>query len=317
MSIATSEWYEGFAVREAAGHSPTYERLALAVARSGDLVERIDSLPEDKRQPNLLFASVRALGGPVEPPQLFEEWVVDNWDDVADTMRARMTQTNEPRRSATLLPFLSAIDGPLALLEVGASAGLCLYPDRWAYRYGDQLVGDPARPVLTCDATGSFTTPCRVPDVAWRAGIDLNPLDVDDPEDVRWLECLIWPEQTERVERLHTAIALAREDRAHLVAGDLDVDLPALAAQAPEDATLVVFHSAVLSYVPLDRRQRFVDQVQKLPGHWISNEGPRVLPEVSALVPAGREDTRHRFLTAVDGRPVAWSGGHGQSIEII
>lgn len=317
MSIGTSEWYAGFAVREAAGNSPTYERLAYAVAASPEIIDRLDTLPDDKRQPNLLFASTRALGGPVHAPAAFTEWVVANWDALAATMRARLTQTNEPGRCATLLPFLSRFDGPLALLEVGASAGLCLYPDRWQYRYEDSVVGDPRAPLLTCEPFGAFTAPIRLPQVMWRAGLDLNPLDVTEADDVRWLEALIWPEQTERRDRLREAIAIAQDDPALLVAGDLNDDLAALATKAPGDATLVIFHSAVLTYVSPEERQRFVDQVTALPGHWLSNEGPGVLPAVTAQVPTGREDTRHRFLTALDGRPVAWSGPHGQSIELL
>ncbi len=317
MSISTSEWYAAFAVREAAGNSPTYERLARAVAASAAIIDRLDSLPEDKRQPNLLFASTRAMGGPVDAPQPFAEWVLGNWSALAATMRTSLTQTNEPRRSATLLPFLSSIDGPIALLEVGASAGLCLYPDRWQYRYDDTVVGDPDAPLLICEPIGPFTAPVRLPEVTWRAGIDLNPLDVTDADDVRWLEALIWPEQSERRDGLRDAIAIAQDDPALLVAGDLNDDLATLAAKVPSDATLVVFHSAVLTYVTPEERQRFVDQVSALPGHWISNEGPGVLPALTAQVPGGREDTQHRFLTALDGRPVAWSGPHGQSVELL
>ena len=317
MSNGTKQMYEGFALREAAGHSPTYERLALAVAAHDGLLERLGTLAEGKRQPNLLFACTRALGGPVDAPEPFTTWACAHWDELAPLMRTRLTQTNEPRRCATLVPFLSSIEGPLALLEVGASAGLCLYPDRWQYRYGDDVVGDPDAPLLTCEPIGPFTPPTRLPEVVWRAGLDLNPLDVTDADDVRWLEALIWPEQGERRERLHQAVTIAMNDPTLLVAGDLNGDLAALAAQAPMDATLVVFHSAVLTYVTPEDRQRFVDQVTALPGHWISNEGPGVLPTVDAQVPAGREDTRHRFLTGLDGVPRAWAGPHGQSIELL
>lgn len=232
-------------------------------------------------------------------------------------MRTRLTQTNEPGRCATLLPFLAAIEGPLALLEVGASAGLCLYPDRWQYRYADAVVGDPDAPLLACEPLGPFTAPSRLPEVIWRAGIDLNPLDVTDADDVRWLEALVWPEQTERRARLHDALAIARDDPALLTAGDLNDELVALASNAPDDATLVVFHSAVLTYVSAEARGRFVEQVTALPGHWLANEGPGVLPAVTAQVPAGRADSQDRFLTAFDGRPVAWSGPHGQSVELL
>jgi hypothetical protein len=317
MGPSTSEWYDAFAEREAAGNSPIYQRLAHAVAAHTEIIGRLNTLPHDKRQPNLLFASVRALGGPIDAPKPFAEWALGNWDALAATMRNRRTQTNEPRRCATLLPFLSSIEGPLALIEVGASAGLCLYPDRWQYRYNDAAVGDADAPLLTCKPVGSFTGPSRLPEVSWRAGIDVNPLDVTNVDDVRWLEALIWPEQAERRNRLHDAIAIAQDDPAVLVAGDLNDDLNALVSQAPSDATLVVFHSAVLTYVTPEKRQEFVDQVTALRGHWISNEGSGVLPAVTAQVPASRKDFHHRFLTALDGRPVAWSGPHGQSIELL
>ena len=315
--MLTSEWYRRFAEREARGLSATYERLALAVADHAELLSLLDGLPEEKRQPNLLFAAVRSLGGPTGDPGSFTTWVVDRWGPVADRMRSRLTQTNEPRRLATLLPMLASLDGPLALLEVGASAGLCLYPDRWSYRYGTEHVGDPGRPVLTCEPIGAFAVPERVPEVVWRAGIDLNPLDIGAPEDVHWLESLVWPEQQDRRERLRTAVAIAREEPPTLVAGDLNEDLRALAAKAPDDATLVVFHSAVLTYVSPEERERFVAQVAELPGHWIANEGPGVLPDTAAGVAQGRHDTRNRFLTSLDGRPVAWSGPHGQSVELL
>jgi hypothetical protein len=120
-----------------------------------------------------LFGVVRLLGGSVEDPAAFRESVTGNWAAVEAELLTRTTQTNEGGRCAVLLPVLAALPQPLALLEVGASAGLCLYPDRYAYRYGDHVLGDGA-PVLDCVATG-LTPPDRRPEVVWRAGLDLNP----------------------------------------------------------------------------------------------------------------------------------------------
>src|SRR2546423_7082793 len=125
--VTTAELYREFGEREARGESPTYERLSLAVADDRGLLALIDTLPEPKRQPNLLYAAARYLGGPVDPPSAFSRWALAHWPSLAATMRERRTQTNEPGRCASLLPVLARLPQPLALLEVGASAGLCLY----------------------------------------------------------------------------------------------------------------------------------------------------------------------------------------------
>ncbi|MFY1669318.1 DUF2332 domain-containing protein [Plantactinospora sp. WMMB334] len=307
MTIAAD--YADFGVGEARDVSPAYERLALAVADDDELLALLGTLPAAKRQPNLLFGVVRLLGGPVEDPAEFHDYAVANWPLVAAEMRVRATQTNEAGRCALLLPVLAGLPQPLALLEVGASAGLCLYPDRYAYRYGDHLLGT-GEPVLDCAATG-LTPPARLPEVVWRAGLDLNPLRVGDPADIAWLDAVIWPEHAHRRARLRAAAAVAAAEPPLLLRGDLVDDLPALAGQAPAGATLVVFHSSVLYQVPASRRTAFVHLVRGLPGHWISNEAPEVLPHDDLPEPPG--GARHNVL-ALDGRPLAWTRGHGQSM---
>ncbi len=141
--------------------------------------------------------------------------------------------------------------------------------------------------------------------------LDLNPLDVTDPADVAWLDALIWPEHAHRSARLKAAAAVAAADPPLLVRGDLVDDLPALAAKAPADATLVVFHTSVMYQVPAPRREAFAEVVRALPGHWIANEAPHVLRYDT--MPAPPSDAFHNIL-ALDGRPLAWTRGHGQAI---
>ncbi|SCF39598.1 DUF2332 domain-containing protein [Micromonospora mirobrigensis] len=307
--MRTAETYARFATAEARGVSPAYERLALAVSRDPELLALLDTLPPAKRQPNLLFGVVRLLGGPVDDPAAFHDWTVANWPAVEEQIRVRATQTNEIGRCAVLLPVLAELPQPLALLEVGASAGLNLYPDRYAYRYGDHRLGT-GEPVLDCELTGT-APPTRLPEVVWRAGLDLNPLDVTDPADVAWLDALIWPEHTHRRERLRAAAPVAAAEPPLLVRGDLVDDLPTLAAKAPAGATLVVFHSSVLYQVPRPRREAFVELVRDLPGHWIAAETPEVLPHAQLPEPP---DDGMRNVLALDGRPLAWTAGHGQSL---
>ncbi len=306
----TATRYRRFAEDEVRGFSPSYERLCLGVAADADVLARLEQLPPSKRQPNLLLAAVRFVGGPTSSYPAFRDWVLDHWDELAATMRARRTQTNEPRRCAPLLPVLAALPQPLALIEVGASAGLCLCPDRYAYRYSlpgrEHRIG--ASPVeLRCAVTGPAPLPDKPPDVVWRAGLDLNPLDLRDDEDVRWLESLIWPEQSERFDVLRGAVAVAGAEPARSVRGDLRRDLPALAAEAPDGATLVVFHTAVLAYVDAESRAAFAATVREIGVTWISGEAP-------GLVPGTDLDTGRRIVLARDGVPLALAGPHGQSL---
>jgi hypothetical protein len=318
----TAEEYRRFARVQARGSSPAYEALAEAVAASGPVLDRLATLPAGKRQPNLLLGVGRLLGAPVTDPDAFTDWVVEHWSEVRPEVLARSTQTNEAARCATLLPVLAGIPGPLALLEVGASAGLCLYADRYRYEYrhrdgGVTTVGADHGVTLPCRLENDVPVPDRLPEVVWRAGLDLHPLDLtsgnENGDDLAWLEALVWPEHEERRRRLHAAAALLRSDPPVLVAGDLVEDLPALADRAPAGATLVVFHSAVLAYAAQEHRQRFADLVGGLPGHWVANEAPTVL-EGLVEPPAVPEPEPGRFLVARDGVPVAWSDPHGQSL---
>lgn len=307
--MTTASMYADFAAREARGVSTAYERLAMAISADAELLALLATVPEAKRQPVLLLAVVRLLGGPVDDPAAFRDFTTANWAAIAEGLRTRGTQTNEAGRCALLLPVLAALPQPLALLEVGAAAGLGLFPDRYTYRYGDHEIGTGG-PVLDCVLTGT-APPARLPEVVWRAGLDLNPLRVNDPADIGWLQALIWPEHHHRRARLRAAAAVAAAEPPILMRGDLVDDLPALAAQAPTDATLVVFHTAVLYQVPAERRKTFTDLVRDLPGHWISVEAPDVLPH-EALPPAPNQ-ALHNVL-ALDGVPLAWTRGHGQAM---
>jgi hypothetical protein len=303
----TAENYRVFG-REARGRSPAYETLAAAVAGDGLILEFLDTLPPPKRQPNLLFAAARYLGTPSDIGAL-RTLVRRDAAGLSRVMLARRTQTNEPARCATLLPALAALPGPLALIEVGASAGLTLLFDRYSYDYdGHQIAGsDPDAPTLRCAISGPAPLPDRVPAIAWRAGLDLNPLDVTREDDVRWLACLVWPGESGRQDRLAAAIASARRDPPPVQRGDLLTDLPALAAQAPAEATLVIYHSAVLAYVAAEDRERFARTVRGLAAAWLSNEAPGVVPGLPFT--AFRENT---FVLGRDGRtPLALADGHG------
>lgn len=312
--------------------SPCFADWAGRAATDRDVLAWLDTLPTLKRQPNLVFAAARWHGVAAPGPYgALRAALLDDDGTIRATVLARSTQTNEVGRLATTVPLLARVaattDRPLALVEVGASAGLTLYPDRVAYRWTGEAEGrlDPAPgggwpepPVLTCVTTGPVPLPTVPVQVAWRGGLDLHPLDVRDDDAVAWLEQLVWPEDDARRARLRAAVAVARHDPPVLVRGDLLDDLPALVETAARHGEVVVTHSAVLAYVRPAERPDFVatvlDLVARGACRWISNEAPQVLPEVTATGPAVPDDVA-TFVLGLDGRAVAWTHGHGRSIS--
>ena len=311
--------YRKFATDEAHGKSPLYEDLAQRIASDPLILAFLSELPRQRQQPNLLFAAVKYLHGTSRGWEDFRRFIQKHSDEIAGLMKTRSTQTNVPERCATLLPLMARLPQPLALLEVGASVGLCLLPDYYAYAYDGHRVS-PTRstaappPTLTCQASPGTPLPDRGIEVGWRAGLDSDPIDVNNDDQIAWLEALIWPGEPDRLENLRAALAIARQDPPRIIRGDLRADLAQLAAEAPRGMTLVVFHTAVLAYVESrEDRKAFARTVRELAPVWISNEAPGVFPEISAKV--SRPAPPHHFLLSLDEEPIAWTDLHGASIE--
>jgi hypothetical protein len=289
--------YRQFADRECRGYADLYDRLARAVADDDDVIGFLAEMPDT--QPNLFLASIQWLTGPAGMPATGAElraFVDRRARDVADVMRSHRTQTNEVGRCAVLLAALPP--GPLALLEVGASAGLCLLLDRFCYELGSTVVGDTSSPVrLRCTVTGPAPLPAALPQIVWRCGLDAHPIDVHDDDAVRWLLACVWSDHHERRRRLEGAIAVARAEPPTVRAGDLVDGLPSLLAEVPDGVQLVVFHSAVLTYVSSARRAAFGEILAAASKRreivCLSNEAPGVVREITALAPAVAD---HRFL---------------------
>ena len=124
-----------FAEREAHGRSALFEALAVGVAGDGEALTFLLSLPAEKRQPNLLLAAIRHVSGTARGWADFRQMLFANREAIRACMLDHAAQTNEPARCAVLLPVLARLRQPLALIEVGASAGSCLLPDFYGYDY--------------------------------------------------------------------------------------------------------------------------------------------------------------------------------------
>jgi len=173
---------------------------------------------------------------------------------------AHQVQTNEVRRAAGLLGgFLEVAREtglPLRVLEIGSSAGLLLFFDRYRYELGPHRWGDPRAALHLRSAwTGpppALDAPLRV---ATRQGCDLHPIDASDPIQLRRIQSYYWANQLDR-QRLLVQAAAALEGPAPVEcirAGDF---VARELAERRAGVASVLFHSSMWWYVPRAEQQR-------------------------------------------------------------
>ncbi|MDQ1131090.1 DUF2332 domain-containing protein [Microbacterium sp. SORGH_AS_0888] len=315
---AAAERYRRFADEEAPGRSDLYTGWGAQVAEDPALTAVVGRIPAAHRQPPLVFAVARLLGAPEVVGARWRAWMLAHADELAAACERRTVQTNEPLRCAALLPALAMIEGPIALLEVGASAGLCLYPDRYSYRYetpsGPVAIDPEAGPsavVLHSRWDAVARPPARLPDVVWRAGVDLAPLPPDAPGTREWLTALVWPGEDGRAARIGRALDIAASDPPVLVAADAASGaITRLAAAAPAHATLVVSTPGVLVYLPRDARVAVIAEARRV-GRWLTLDQPAVHDgwRRHPVVPAGA------CALALDGEVLASADPLGRFVE--
>src|SRR5262249_54111297 len=117
-------------------------------------------------------------------------------------MTTRRVQTNDTSRAVSWLwpASLAGCSGKrraLALMDIGAGAGL-------------NLIADRLPPAWTNSATGQ-PIPCATDlDTVARIGFDVRPLSVERDDDVRWMRACIWPGETERLARFEASVQALR-----------------------------------------------------------------------------------------------------------
>lgn len=278
-----SRRFAHFAAELSSHHSPLYSRLAEGISEDPELLGLVSHAASGP-EPNLFLSAAHflLLGGADHPvagfyPSLsnnlrsgdpypdFRAFCLEHAKEMREIIATRRVQTNEVRRCALLLPAFGVISErsgqPLALVEVGASAGLNLLFDRYAYDYGEERgIGAPASPVrISCEPRGDKEVPLpeRLPEVVSRIGLDLNPLDVRDPDSARWLRALIWPEEyAHRAPLLERAIEVARSEPPALLRGDALESLPEVFGEIPDGTSVCVFHTFTVNQFSEEARKR-------------------------------------------------------------
>lgn len=277
------------------GTSPLYQTLCLVVASDRELLELLLRRRPGQQPSFLLFGAVHRLllGGaghrlrdyypslagaaaldPAQAGPAFLDFCRQHRAPLAELIASRLVQSNVLRRAIALRFALWAIrrrhDGPVHLIEAGASAGLLMNVDRYRYLIGGRAFGRPQAPVTldsqwrSDDAVPDLDD---VPEIIGKTGIDLHPIDLADPGERLWLRALVWPEQHTAAALLDAAISQARQEPPAVIAGDAIDVCPALDRELPPGRTRVVFHAATRMHVPAGRRERFDQAIDTLSGH--------------------------------------------------
>ena len=307
--------YRHFGEVDAAETSPLYERVAVALSESDEALRAIEAAPARKRHPTVILAALHDLALAGRAPALAAAYAAGDGDAAAgaaiDTLLGmtdsvvaiavrRQTRTNETGHYAVLYPAIAEAArrvgaNAVGLIDVGCSAGLNLNVDRVGITYSNgqshnkQALGDPSSPVqLSCSIVGDRPIPTRaMPEVVARVGVDLDPVDVTDADDARWLRACLWPDQLERVARLDAEMALAATAPPLLLQGDAVEVVPDALARVPTDALPVVTTTWALSQFPLERRLRFLHRLDEAATGravaWVSAEGVGVAPTIPTL----------------------------------
>ena len=253
----------------ARGGSPLYADLARRHADDPLVAEIAGDHKPRWEIPLRLFGAVHflALSGEEDDPWTrFRDVLRERREWLADFMATQPVQTNEVQRSWALLPaFLAAADDrPVDLVELGPSAGLNLVWDRYRFEYEDGAWGPTDARVVLRGETRHGPPPellARRVEVRRRVGIDQAPIDVRDERQALLLQCFVWADQPERLERLRRAIDVARESPPGLVRADYVELLPRVLAERDPDVLTVVFNSATTSYLRREERERLAAEI--------------------------------------------------------
>lgn len=278
-----AKYFETFASVHAAPSSPLYEIFAAHVAASPDLLALAQKANPGQPPANLMFAAVHyllrredqpsaladyyaSLGGSraadAEAGPLFEAFIWDNERAVRQLMADGVTNTNEVGRCATLLPGFAQVAAearaPLHLVEIGPSCCLNLVWDHYRYRYGDKVIGDEdcafeLAPTLRSPIPAGLLE--AIPPVASRTGLELYPVNNDDPETLAWQLALIWPEHGDRARRIIEAFDRARRQPMRVIAGDAVETIEGVLHALPADGAVCIFHSFCMYQIPKARKE--------------------------------------------------------------
>jgi len=227
-------------------------------------------------------------------------------------------QTNEVRRSAVLMAGLHVVAAethfPLALYELGASGGLNLALDQYAYRLGKTEAGKANSSLRLMPEWKGASPPDAEVVIKRRRGVDLLPVDVSTEDGRERLMAYVWPDQTERLIRTREAIAIARSMPPKIDKADAADWVESVIHTTPEMGVVrVVMHSISFQYFPKESQERIQNHLA-LTGRHATREAPLAWLRMEGLAEKGVPITL-TFWPEGTERVLAYANPHGQSIN--
>ena len=290
--VFLSQSFLNFAERECKGSSVLYEFLSIEISKDDKLLAICSNAGKGQPIPNLLFGAVHylLLRGKEHPLKEFYPSIVSNpksfkdsfaffkdfcliyRDEIESILKTRLVQTNEVRRCAYLYPVFCTIfekvKKPLALIEIGTSAGLQLLWDKYSYSYGQNHIygNNESKLHITAEIKGDkipilHTTP---PPVSTRIGIDLNTVDLNGEDERLWLKSLIWPEHKERLKMFEAAASVAKEFPVGLFDGDGVSLLSEFVDNISQESVICIFHTHVANQIPIEMKKQLLQTVEAI-----------------------------------------------------
>lgn len=287
-----SDRFKVFASRECKGSSNLYEHLSVNIADDDELLRIAAHSRHGQPIPNLFLGAVHYLllkgknhelkeyyGSIVKAPRdsataftYFRDFCLWHKNEIIPILKNKLVQTNEVRRCAYLYPSFCYIyektKRPLAVIEIGTSAGLQLLWDKYCYSYNtDRVYGDVHSELEIISEIRGERSPFLLkqsPPVTSRIGIDLHVNDLKDPEDYLWLKSLIWPEHNERITNFEKAVHCLKAQPLELIEGNGVKLITEIASKIPQEIVVCVFHTHVANQFPQEDKCELIERIQKL-----------------------------------------------------
>jgi hypothetical protein len=321
-----------------------------AVAAHDELLNRLAFLPPDHLPALLASAATCYLANRYRPGQFaayfpqpggpqpaFDDgffpaaaaFFTARLDDIAGVCHRRRYQMNEVARCTQVALGIAATavppTDPVALVDLGTGTGLGLQLDRFGYRVGTRTCGAPAASLtLECQARGRHQPPlAELPPIAARVGIELHPVDLEDPAARAWIQACAPPEAS-ALARLTAAMDLTRKHPEKIITGDAVDALAGALTSLGRRHHVIVVDAYLAVFLPPERRSLLADVMTQAgrshPVTWLSLDplvplGPDADRSVQGLaIPASlvRDYQQHGVFAVLGARTFRGGASYGQ-----